>query len=220
MDVASVVTLVVLAIFLAVQPWSVLAAILLVTAEGGMKKELAFVCGWVLALSAVAGATVWVFPDLPQSSTASTGRSAVQLFAGLALAAWLWWRWRHPKHPGTDSQPSWMARLDAMSPLIAFLLGGFLPNYFVVIAAVDEMMSVGLSQATLALVAVVWVLLASTGVASPLAVLLRPRDRVRASEIYGGWRVWITAHSRLMLYSVGAVVCAFLVVQGLVGLIT
>ena len=54
MDVASVVTLVVLAIFLAVQPWSVLAAVLLVTAEGGMKKEIAFVCGWVLALTAVA----------------------------------------------------------------------------------------------------------------------------------------------------------------------
>jgi hypothetical protein len=32
-------------------------------------------------------------------------------------------RWRHPKDPGTDSQPSWMGRLDAMSPLSAFGLG-------------------------------------------------------------------------------------------------
>ena len=56
MDLASVLTLALLALFLAVQPWSVLAAILLVTARGGLKKELAYVGGWVTILAAGGGA--------------------------------------------------------------------------------------------------------------------------------------------------------------------
>ena len=53
MDVASLLTLLLLAFALAAQPWSVLAGILLVTAERGVTKELFYVLGWVLALSAV-----------------------------------------------------------------------------------------------------------------------------------------------------------------------
>jgi len=59
-DLASVLTLTLLAVFLAVQPWSVLAAVLFATARGGLRKELAFVGGWVTALAAVAVATVLV----------------------------------------------------------------------------------------------------------------------------------------------------------------
>src|SRR5436190_1433030 len=41
-----------MALFLAVQPWSVLAAILLVTAQDGMKKEIAYAGGRTGCLSA------------------------------------------------------------------------------------------------------------------------------------------------------------------------
>lgn len=55
MDFASLVTLLLLALALAIQPWSVLAAVLLVTSEGGVAKAVAFAAGWVLALTVVAG---------------------------------------------------------------------------------------------------------------------------------------------------------------------
>jgi hypothetical protein len=58
MDVASLLTLLLLALALAVQPWSVLAGVLLVASEGGLAKEVAYVAGWVLALTAVAIATI------------------------------------------------------------------------------------------------------------------------------------------------------------------
>jgi threonine/homoserine/homoserine lactone efflux protein len=57
-DVASLLTLLVLALALAVQPWSVLAAVLLVASKGGVTKAMAYVAGWVLALMVVAIATV------------------------------------------------------------------------------------------------------------------------------------------------------------------
>ena len=52
MDVASLLTLLLLALALAVQPWSVLAAVLLLASEAGVAKAMAYVAGWVLALLA------------------------------------------------------------------------------------------------------------------------------------------------------------------------
>jgi hypothetical protein len=202
-DLASLLTLVLLALFLAVQPWSVLAAILLVTARGGLKKELAFVSGWVAALAV--------------TSTASQAHSAAELVAGVFLAGWLLRRWRHPKDAGTDSQPSWMTRLDTMPPLLAFGLGAFLPTYAVVVAAVSQLLTSGLTQASLLVAALAWVLLASAGVAAPLLVLVIDRDH--APETYQRWRAWITAHSRAVLYGVGGFVSLVLVVKGAVGLL-
>ena len=71
MDVASLLTLLLLALALAVQPWSVLAAVLLVASEGGVAKAMAFVAGWVLALTAVAIATVALYPNKPKAASSS-----------------------------------------------------------------------------------------------------------------------------------------------------
>src|SRR5881398_3738773 len=106
MDLASLLSLLLMALFLAVQPWSVLAAILLVTARGGLKKEIAFVSGWITALLAVAVTTVLVYPDIPQGSTSSTTQAAVELGVGIVFGGWLLWRWRNPKDAATEKQPS------------------------------------------------------------------------------------------------------------------
>ena len=217
MDAASLLTLLLLALFLAVQPWSLLAAVLLVTARGGLRKECAFVSGWIAALAVVAVVTVLVYPSVPQTSTTSQLQAGVELVLGLLLGAWLLWRLRRPKEAGTPGQPSWMGRLDNMSPLVALGLGAFLPTYAVVAAAVSEMISSGLTRGWLLVVALVWVLLASIGVASPLLVLLR--DRKQAPATYERWRVWILDHSRTVLLSSGAVVCLVLVTKGIVGLL-
>lgn len=49
MDVASLATLLLMALVLAAQPWSVLAAIILVTTRGGVLKECAYAIGWIIA---------------------------------------------------------------------------------------------------------------------------------------------------------------------------
>src|SRR5436190_13430677 len=104
-ELASLLTLLLMALFLAVQPWSVLAAILLVTAQDGMKKEIAYVGGWVTALLAVAVTTVLVYPDIPQGSTSNNSQAAVELGVGILFGGWLLWRWRNPKDATTRSNP-------------------------------------------------------------------------------------------------------------------
>lgn len=213
MNLASLLTLGLLALLLAAQPWSVLAAILLVTSRNGVRKVVAYVGGWVIALFAVAVATVLLYPQLPTSTTTSKALAAIEVLAGLTLGSWLMVRWRRPIATARSGEPKWMSRLDGMGAAPAFGLGVFLPNYVVVVAAVSEMLQSGLTQGWLALTAIGFVLLATAGVAAPLAVLVFRRSQ--APDTYRRWRIWILGNSRAVTYGVGALAAVVLLVKGL-----
>jgi Sec-independent protein secretion pathway component TatC len=211
MDAASAAALLLIALTLAAQPYSVLAGVILVATKRGVVKECAYVTGWMLALSAVMVIALAMAPDTPTTST-STTTAAVEIGLGLAFAAYLWFRWR--KTSGTEAPtPSWMGRLDTMPWALALVLGAFLPNYFLVVAGATEMVQIGLTGAALVTTAVVFVLVASLGVAAPLAVLVAKRDR--APEVYAGWRTWILANNRPVMYGMGAMIAVILVGKGL-----
>jgi hypothetical protein len=267
MDVASLLTLLLLALALAVQPWSVLAAVLLVTSEGGVAKAMAYVAGWVLALAAVAAVTIALYPETPKVASGSPWTSWVQIAAGVVLGGWLLVRARRPgatrpdeqppdtrqmdtQPPGSPSpgsqppssqspgsqprssqspgsqppssrppspQPKWMVRLDSMSLLPAFVLGAFLPNYAVVVAAVGNVIQAGLSQARASDVLGLFILVASAGVAAPLLLLVFRQDD--APEIYQRWRAWLIANGQKLVTLVLAVVAVVLLAKGIVGLV-
>jgi threonine/homoserine/homoserine lactone efflux protein len=228
MDVASLLTLLLLALALAVQPWSVLAAVLLVTSEGGVAKTLAYVAGWVLALAVVAIATIALYPQTPKVESSSPWTSWVQIASGVALGGWLLLRSRRPVAAKSDaespssqppsSQPKWMARLDSMSLFPAFVLGAFLPNYAIVVAAVSNVVAAGLSQTQAAVVLVLFIVVASAGVAAPLLVLLFRRDD--APGIYQTWRAWLITNGHGLMTVVLAVVAVVLIGKGIVALVT
>ena len=136
-------TLALLALALAVQPWSVLAGVLLVASDRGVVKEIAYVVGWVLALTVVAAATVVLYPAQPKPTSTSDVLSAIELVAGLVLVAWVVVRWRRRTGPTDTAEPRWMARVDTMRPAVAGALGAFLPNYVVVVAAVTNVIELG-----------------------------------------------------------------------------
>jgi|SRR5664280_434229 len=218
MDVASLLTLLLLALALTVQPWSVLAAVLLVASASGVAKAMAYVAGWVLALAAVAVATIALYPQTPRAASNSPWTSWVQIASGAALGGWLLVRLRRPVAAKSKAQPRWMARLDSMSPLPAFVLGAFLPNYAIVVAAVSNVVAAGLSQAWAAVTLVLFIVVASAGVATPLLVLVF--RRVDAPRIYQTWRTWLVKNGQALMTVVLAVVALILIVKGSVGLVT
>jgi hypothetical protein len=217
-DVASLLTLLLLALALAVQPWSVLAAVLLVASEGGVAKTMAYVAGWVLALTVVAIATVALYPSTPKVASSSPWVSWVQIVAGVALGGWLLVRSRRPPVTRSDAQPKWMGRLDSMTPAPAFVLGAFLPNYAIVVAAVGNVIQAGLPQARAAFVMAVFIVIASAGVAAPLLLMVIRRDD--APAIHQRWRVWLVTHGQALVRVVLALVAVVLVAKGTVGLVT
>jgi hypothetical protein len=221
MNFASLLTLLLLALALALQPWSVLAAVLLITSENGVAKSVAFVGGWVLALAAVAIATIALYPATPKAASGSTWTSWVEVACGIALGGWLLVRSRRPvpsQMQPAETQPAWMSRLDSMSPLPALVLGAFLPNYAIVVAAVSNVVQAGLSQAWAGVILVLFIVVASAGVAAPLGLLVF--DRHDAARIYQGWRVWLIANGHRVLTVVLAVVAVVLIAKGVVGLVT
>ena len=218
MDVASLLTLLLLALALAVQPWSVLAAVLLVASEGGVAKTMAYVAGWVLALTVVAIATVALYPTTPKVASSSPWVSWVQIVVGVALGGWLLVRSRRPPVTKPDAQPKWMGRLDSMTPAPAFVLGAFLPNYAIVVAAVGNVIQAGLPQARASFVMAVFIMIASAGVAAPLLLMVIRRDD--APAIHQRWRVWLVTHGQALVRVVIALVSVVLVAKGTVGLVT
>ena len=218
MNAATVVTLVLLAFALAAQPWSVLAGILLVTSKRGVLKESLFVLGWIIALSVVFAISVTLYPGTPGSTTSQTPLHVGEIVFGVLLAILLLVRWRKPGATQRATEPGWMAKLDSMSPLLALVLGAFLPNYVVVVAAAGEVLQIKASTTVVVVAAICFILLASVGVAAPLAVrVFRGKDSAR---IYANWRTWLVTHSRAVSYATGAVVAVVLVVKGIVGLLT
>jgi len=109
-----------------------------------------------------------------------------------------------------------MARLDSMSVWPAFVLGAFLPNYAIVVAAVGNIIQAGLSQAGAALALSVFILVASAGVAAPLLVLVFRRED--APAIHQSWRAWLVARGQWLLTVVLTVVAVVLITKGIIGL--
>ena len=205
-----------LALGLAIQPWSVLAAIVLVATRRGVIKEIAYTMGWVIALSVVAALTVYLASDLPSTSS-SKPASVIEIVLGALLALLLVIRWRRPVATAASPEPSWMSRLDKMPWVFAFALGAFLPNYVFVVGGVTEMLQVEWAGATLVVGIAAFVIVASIGVAAPLGVLVFRHKH--ATEIYSSWRAWIIEHSRAVSFGTIGVLAVLLLAKGLVGLI-
>jgi threonine/homoserine/homoserine lactone efflux protein len=116
------------------EPFPLTAFILILSAEKGTRKGLAFILGWLACLVVVIAAVILVTGgNPPQPNTApSTAALAVKLALGvllIGLAVRQWRRMGRPRKP-----PAWMARLDRLSPWTAAGLAAFLQPWALVAA--------------------------------------------------------------------------------------
>ena len=207
-----------LSLGLALQPWSILAAVLLAASERGRLKSLLFLAGWLAALAVVAVAAVLLGRGNTRSSP-SRGLAWLEILVGVALGCWLLLRARAARGARTapdPPEPRWMAGIDSSRPAFAFVLGGFLPNYLLMVAAVAELVQLNLAATALWLWTTAFVMVASLGVATPPVLLLVRGEHARTSQEH--WRVWLVAHSTVLLRAVAALLAALLVLKGLVTL--
>jgi hypothetical protein len=129
------------------EPFPLMAFILLLSAEKGIMKGLAFVLGWLACLVAVIAAVVLTTggtPPKPQTAP-STAVLAVKLALGVTLIL-LAVRQRHrvgrPRKP-----PGWMASLDRLSVWPAAGLAVFLQPWVLVAAGAATVTQARLSTA-------------------------------------------------------------------------
>jgi hypothetical protein len=146
---------------IALEPFPLTAFILVLSAERGTWKGLAFVLGWLACLVVVIAAVFLATGDSPAKPHAvpSTAVLAVKLALGVVLilvAVRQRRRMGRPRKP-----PAWMARLDRLSLLSVAGLAAFLQPWTLVAAGAATVAQAKLATAGSYLVLVLFCLLAT-----------------------------------------------------------
>ena len=107
-----VLNLVLIGLAITLEPFPLTAFILLLSAEKGTFKGLAFVLGWLACLVIVLAAVLLTTQGKPPapSTAPSTAALAIKLALGVALVLYAARKWRRRGIP--SKPPTWMARLD------------------------------------------------------------------------------------------------------------
>ena len=147
---------------IALEPFPLTAFILVLSAEKGTWKGLAFILGWLACLVAVIAAVIVTTgnnPPKPQT-VPSEAALAVKLAVGVVLiliAVRQRRRMGRPRKP-----PAWMARLDQLSLLGAAGLAAFLQPWTLVAAGAATIIEAKLATAGSYLVLILFCLLATS----------------------------------------------------------
>jgi threonine/homoserine/homoserine lactone efflux protein len=198
-----VLELVILGLVITLSPLTLVAFILLLAAEGGIWKGLAFILGWMACLVAVIAAVVLTTGgDPPRPHTApSTAVLVVKALLGILL---IWIGIRRRRRRGLPRKPpTWMGWLDRMSPWAAVGFGAFMQPWSLVAIGAATVVQAKLSTVGDWLALVVFCLLATSSfLVMELYAVLSPEA---AAARLGRIRTWIDGHmdQAIILVSLG-----------------
>jgi threonine/homoserine/homoserine lactone efflux protein len=188
-----VLDLMIIGLAIALEPITIVAFILILGADQGVRKGLAFILGWMACLVVVIAAVVLLTGgNPPRPSTApSTVALAVKALLGAVL---IWVAFRQRRRMGRPrKQPGWMKRLDRLSLWAAVGLGVFLQPWSLVAAGAATVVQAKLSTAGDWLALVLFCLLAtSVFLAMEHYAAFAPEA---ASVRLGQMRTWIDGHT-------------------------
>jgi len=157
-----VLDLALIAIAITLEPFPLSAFVLVLGADRGPIKGLAFILGWLACLVAVIAAVLLATRGNPpaENTVPSDAALAVKLAAGVVLIVLAWRQWRQMGRP--RQPPAWMARLDRLSLPAAAGLAAFLQPWTLVAAGAATIVDAKLSTAGDYLTLVFYCLLATS----------------------------------------------------------
>jgi len=187
-----VLDLMIIGLAITLEPVTIVAFILILGAQRGVRKGLAFLLGWMACLVAVIAAVVLITGGKPPEphTAPSTAALVVKALLG-ALLIWVGLRQRR-RMGRPRKQPGWMARLDHMSPWAAAGLGVFLQPWTLVAAGAATVVQAKLSTAGDWLALVFFCLLATSSflVMELYAAFAPVAAAARLEEVHK----WIDSH--------------------------
>ncbi len=205
--------LVIIGLAIALEPLTLVAFVLILSAERGIWKGLAFILGWTACLVAVITAVVLITGgNPPRPNTAPS--TAVLVVKALLGAVLIWIGLRQRRRMGRPrKQPGWMARLDHLSLWAAAGLGVFLQPWTLVAAGAATVVQAKLSTAGDWLSLVLFCLLATSAflVMELYATFAPAAARVRFDQMHS----WIDAHQDQAIVVGALAVGAWLVGQSI-----
>jgi len=187
-----VLDLVIIGLAITLEPLTLVAFILIVGAQQGIRKGLAFILGWLACLVAVIAVVLLINGGKPPEphTAPSTAALVVKALLGAVL---IWVGLRQRQRMGRPrKQPAWMARLDHLSLWAAAGLGVFLQPWTLVAAGAATVVQAKLSTAGDWLALVMFCLLATSSflVMELYAAFAPAAAAVRFERIH----TWIDTH--------------------------
>ena len=183
-----VLDLVIIGLAITLMPVTILAFGLILGADKGLRKGLAFILGWLACLVAIIAVVVaFTGGNPPRPSTAPSDFAlAVKALIGAFL---IWFGWRHwHRESQPHKQPSWMARLDHLSLWAAAGLGAFLLPWSLVAAAAATVVQASLSTAGDWLALMFFCLLATSSfLVLELSAVFAPEAVAARLDRFRGW---------------------------------
>ncbi|OQM81502.1 GAP family protein [Rhodococcus sp. 66b] len=205
-----------------------MAVIVLVMITAGAHRGAAsFLLGWVLGISAVVAVTI-VIADYSfaesesESSQTSVWSSVVRIVLGLVLFGLAYKQWRARPRDGSDpTVPKWMKSIDGLTPRkafgLAFLSAAVNPKNAALAVSGAATIAVATNVVAQQIVAaVIFTVIASVGIASP--ILVKVFSGKRADEILASAKSWMTANNAVMMAVILAILGATVLGEGLSGL--
>jgi hypothetical protein len=187
-----VISLLLIGLGITLEPFPLTAFILLLSAEKGIWKGLAFILGWLACLVLVIAVVVLTTRGKPPApdTAPSNAALAVKLALGIALVLYSVRRWRRMGAP--RKPPTWMARLDGVSLWAAAGLAVFLQPWALVAAGAATITQAKLATPADYLTLVLFVLLATASFLylELYATLAPEAARVRLQQL----RTWLDTH--------------------------
>ncbi|NHP12031.1 GAP family protein [Rhodococcus sp. IC4_135] len=209
-----------------------MAVIVLVMITAGAHREAAsFLLGWVLGISAVVAVTIVIadysFAESESESASGSAQSSVwssviRIVLGLVLFGLAFKQWRARPRDGSDpTVPKWMKSIDGLTPRkafgLAFLSAAVNPKNAALAVSGAATIAVATNVVAQQIVAaVIFTIIASVGIASP--ILVKVFSGKRADDILVSAKAWMTANNAVMMAVILAILGATVLGEGLSGL--
>ncbi len=197
-------------------PGSVVTVIVMLSMSNGVRRGIAFVAGWLLAIGALAALMLSVLHGHDFSAkhtTPSRVASAVEIVLGALLAAGATLLYRRPTSTrGPTSSPKWLDRIESTHWSVSLVAGIVMLSYTLTLAAGAEILKANVGAAEAATAAVVFAVTSIVTIAAPILVVIAAPSR--SGRVLASWRAWLLANSRAIALIALMVIGALLIVRG------
>jgi hypothetical protein len=181
-----------------------------------LKRAIAFICGWVLAIGILALLMIFVLHGQDfssKSTTPSRTASIVEIVLGVLIAVASLRLYRKPKAAkGPETPPQWLDRIERVNWSLCIVAGAVMLSYALSLAAIAEILKANVSAAAASVAALVFAVMSIVTIGAPVVVVVVKPER--SNEVLASWRTWLLGNSRSIALIALMVIGVLLVGRG------
>jgi threonine/homoserine/homoserine lactone efflux protein len=204
-----------------ISPLPIVAVVLMLVSERARANAGAFLVGWFVSVLVVVGlVAVLAGSAVPDDEGTPLWAAIVKIVLGLLLLLVAVKQWRGRPREGVEPEtPKWMAAIDGFTPGkalgLAVLLSAVNPKNLLLVVSGGAAIAAAAPGDTDAQVvaAVVFALVASVGVVTPLVIYLAMGDR--AAAVLDGLKTWMIQNNAVIMAVLLLVIGAKMIGDGI-----